>query len=169
MSSWGIHNFQFALAPGSPAADTPAAMSYRVIAASLLIFLHALSLAQTPPPRADRLPPPGLSIAEADRTRLAAGAGALRNEIDALARDLADKSSLVALLPDVEIFHKAVDWALRYDEFFDLKQVAFANTLLEQGRERAKQLRAGQTPWLQSTGLVVRGYHSKLDGSVQPY
>jgi hypothetical protein len=35
--------------------------------------------------------------------------------------------------------------------------------------ERAKALREGKTPWTTQTGLVVRGYVSKIDGSVQPY
>ena len=35
--------------------------------------------------------------------------------------------------------------------------------------ERAGQLREGQAPWNTATGLVVRGYVSKIDGSVQPY
>jgi hypothetical protein len=47
--------------------------------------------------------------------------------------------------------------------------VAFAKTLLAQGSERVKQLANGQAPWLQATGLVVRGYRSKLDDSIQPY
>src|SRR5437867_1153526 len=127
------------------------------------------SPAQAPPAAATRLPPAGISIAESDRNELTAGAAELRRDIDALVRELARKPSLAAVLPDVEIFHKAVDWALRYDEFFDAKQVAFARTLLQQGHERVKQLRSGQAPWLQSTGLVVRGYGSKLDQSVQPY
>ena len=38
-----------------------------------------------------------------------------------------------------------------------------------QGIERADQLAAGQSPWTTATGLVVRGYVSKIDGSVQPY
>src|SRR5207247_11203035 len=41
--------------------------------------------------------------------------------------------------------------------------------LLRQGLERAAPLRDGQAPWTTATGLVVRGYVSKLDGSVQPY
>src|SRR3954468_17281864 len=49
------------------------------------------------------------------------------------------------------------------------KEIAFAKHLLEEGRQRATQLRAKQTPWLDGTGLIVRGYRSKLDGSVQPY
>ncbi len=41
--------------------------------------------------------------------------------------------------------------------------------LLKQGLERASQLQSGQAPWNSATGLVVRGYRSKIDGSVQPY
>ena len=39
----------------------------------------------------------------------------------------------------------------------------------QRGMERAKQLREGKAPWTTATGLVVRGYVSKIDGSVQPY
>jgi hypothetical protein len=72
-------------------------------------------------------------------------------------------------VPDVEVFHKAVDWALRYNEFFSPKEIALARRALAEGRERAAQLRAGKAPWLKATGLIVRGYRSKLDGSVQPF
>ncbi|HKB89746.1 MAG TPA: prolyl oligopeptidase family serine peptidase, partial [Opitutaceae bacterium] len=84
-------------------------------------------------------------------------------------KELTSNTDLAALLPDVQIFHKAVDWALRYDEFFDPKQIDFAKKLIAQGQERIKQLRAGEAPWLTQTGLVVRGYRSTLDGSIQPY
>ena len=40
---------------------------------------------------------------------------------------------------------------------------------LKQGHERARRLRDGKAPWTTATGLVVRGYVSKIDGSVQPY
>ena len=114
------------------------------------------------------MPPPGIPIPAADRDELTSGAQDLLKEITALEKKLQTDPKR-ALLPDVEIFHKAVDWALRYDELFDLKQVAFAKTLLQQGHERAGQLAAGRAPWLEATGLVVRGYRSKLDGSVQPF
>jgi pimeloyl-ACP methyl ester carboxylesterase len=133
-----------------------------------LVIAWSLS-AQTTVPSAVRLPPAGISIPATNRDELMAGASALRNEIVSLEKKLQSKPQLLALLPDLEIFHKAVDWALRYDEFFDLKQIAFAKTLLQQGNDRAVQLAAGQTPWLDSTGLVVRGYRSKLDGSIQPF
>ena len=77
--------------------------------------------------------------------------------------------SCSGLLPDVQIYHNAVRYALTYNEFFNIREVSVAKDLLEQGLERAKQLREGKAPWNTATGLVVRGYVSKIDGSVQPY
>ena len=134
-----------------------------------LLVPGGVGFAQTPPPAASRLPPAGIQISDTDGRDLASGALALREAIDVAAHELASRPQLLARLPDAEVFHKAVDWALRYDEFFDARQVAYARSLLEQGLERAKQLRNGQSPWLSANGLVVRGYRSKLDGSVQPY
>ena len=114
-------------------------------------------------------PPPGIRIADADRTRLESGASALGTELDALRAQAKSDARVGELLPDVEVFHKAVDWALRYDEFFRSNEVALADNLLRLGTARAKQLAEGRPAWLASTGLVVRGYRSKIDGSVQPY
>ncbi|MEY2881834.1 MAG: hypothetical protein RLZZ15_4214 [Verrucomicrobiota bacterium] len=142
-----------------------------ILISLLAISLPTVALAQTPPPPAKRLPPAGVAIPAAARAELTAAAAAFATEISALRAELTSsrKAALVALLPDVEIFHKAVDWALRYDEFFDVKQVDFARHLLALGRERAAALRAGQTPWLDATGQILRGYRSKLDDSIQPY
>jgi len=127
--------------------------------------------AQTPPPPAKRLPPAGIALPATDRNELTATTAALATEIFSLRADLtaAKKSDLLALLPDVEIFHKAVDWALRYDEFFSPKEIATARHFLAVGHERAAHLRAGRSPWLDTPGLVLRGYRSKLDDSIQPY
>src|SRR5262249_7764316 len=73
------------------------------------------------------------------------------------------------LLPDVQIFHKAVDWALKYDEFYDVKQVATARAMLKEGQARLESFAKGEAPWTTATGLIARGYISKIDGSVQPY
>lgn len=140
----------------------------RLLLASLALS-SALAQTPTPLPVPKRIPGPAVTITEADRRALTAGANALRADLDALANDLATEPKLSALLPDVEIFHKAVDWALRYDEFMAPKEVAFARHLLDEGRARVTQLRAKQAPWLEATGLIVRGYRSKLDGSIQPY
>ena len=127
-----------------------------------------------PPPVVDHLgikliPQPGITIPAGDRAELEAGAAELGKEIEALRGELAGKPGEIALLPDIQIFHKAVDWALRYDEFFEAKQVDVARKLLGLGKQRAAELRSGTPAWLGATNLVVRGYLSKIDGSVQPY
>jgi hypothetical protein len=66
-----------------------------------------------------QFPPKGVEIPEKDRAELTAGAAELGKEIAAL-KSANLKPELNALLPDVEVFHKAVDWALRYDEFYDV-------------------------------------------------
>lgn len=116
-----------------------------------------------------RVPPEGIKISDAARAELQTGADALAKDIEALRNSLKGKVALLDLLPDVQIYHKAVDWALRHDEFFSTNEVATARDLLKRGGERAQALREGKTPWLAQTGLVVRAYQSKIDGSIQPY
>lgn len=128
----------------------------------------------TPPPVVDALgikliPQPGIPLSDEERSELEAGAAALGKDIEALRQSLAKKPDRLALLPDVEVFHKAIDWALRYDEFLDKKQLAAAQEILVIGKGRAAELKSGKASWLASTGLVVRGYRSEIDGSVQPY
>jgi pimeloyl-ACP methyl ester carboxylesterase len=111
-----------------------------------------------------RIPPPGIKIPDADRAELQAGLEALFKDIVA-----ACYSPYADLLPDVQIFYKAVHDALYYDELYDLKEVAVAKRLLKLGSERAAALKEGKAPWTSATGLVVRGYKSKIDNSIQPY
>ena len=74
------------------------------------------------------------------------------------------------LRPDVEIYEKAVRWAVDYKEVFDAKGgISAVKNVLKTGLARAKAMKEGNTPWTTQTGLVVRGYRSKIDGSVQPY
>ncbi|MFN7928652.1 MAG: prolyl oligopeptidase family serine peptidase [Blastocatellia bacterium] len=73
------------------------------------------------------------------------------------------------LLPDVQIFYNAVHYALKYNEILQAREIGYAKAQLKLGLERAQELRAGKPSWPTQTGLVVRGYVSKLDGSVQPY
>ena len=49
---------------------------------------------------------------------------------------------------------------------FDKKLAA---KLLDEGDRRAGLLAEGNTPWTQAKGLVVRGFRSTIDDSVQPY
>lgn len=73
------------------------------------------------------------------------------------------------LLPDVEIFLDAVDRNLEQNLFFTKGNVGQALALLKEGEARAEALEAGKAPWLQQTGVILLGYRSEVDGSVQPY
>ena len=116
-----------------------------------------------------RIPPPGIAIPDADRAELERSVRQLEDEIESLHTSLKSKPALLELLPDVEIYHKAVHWALAYDEFYKSNEIAVARNLLKDGQQRVANLREGKAPWTTATGLVVRGYVSKIDGSVQPY
>ncbi len=107
------------------------------------------------------MPPLGVEVPPADKTQLESGLARLGDSIQQLRG--------VSLLPDVIIYHNAVRYALQYNEFFKPDEIAKAKVLLRQGQTRADQLASGRAPWTTATGLVVRGYVSKIDGSVQPY
>lgn len=126
---------------------------------ALLLFLATTAIAQ--PATQKQVPPPGKPIPDADRAELSQGVAELGAQIEKL------KSNV--LVPDVIVFHKAVDWALRYDEFMDSKLAKTAKDLLAEGKKRAAELAAGTHSWTNATGLVVRGFRSRIDDSVQPY
>jgi predicted esterase len=73
---------------------------------------------------------------------------------------------------DVEIFLKAVRYALEFDEWYDKKPedgVKKAMKLLEEAEMRTLALKRNQAPWLEGAGWKVLGFYSKIDGSAQPY
>lgn len=113
------------------------------------------------------IPPLGIEVPEEEREDLEDGLKKLKGAID----DLAQKKDARTqeLLPDVIIYHKAVHDALTYREFFKPQELNTAKSLLNDGLARAEQLKAGNAPWTTATGMVPRGYVSKIDGSVQPY
>ncbi len=129
--------------------------------APLLIFC-GMAVAQ-PASRqpAKTIPPAGIEVSAADRTELEAGLRQLDAAIEPIQAN--------PLLPDVLIYREAVRYALKYNEFFSPAEIAKAKTLLVEGQERARELSQGSAPWTTATGLVVRGYVSKIDRSVQPY
>src|SRR4051812_24046135 len=76
------------------------------------------------------IPPlPTKEISEADRAELEAGVAKLGTEIESLKSALAS-GPLSQLLPDVEIYHKAVRYPLNYHEELDPK---VARKALEDG------------------------------------
>jgi hypothetical protein len=145
--------------------------------APLLAFFVAWSVSQVfadgptdnLPDKVRPVPPPGIKISGSDRTALEAGVANLGAEIESLRGALKGKPVLLDLLPDVQIYHNAVRYALTYDEFYKTNEVEIASRLIQQGLDRAGALRRGEAPWASATGLVARGYLSKIDGSIQPY
>ena len=121
-------------------------------------------VAETP-----RVPAVGIEIPEDTRLALRERTDALGQAIDQLRGQFTETPPLLRFLPDVQVYHKAVDWALRDRLFFKESEFKTAEELLAEGTERAKQLANGKTPWTRQPGLIVRGYISRLDGSVQPY
>ena len=115
------------------------------------------------------IPPPGIAVPAADRIELEAGIAALGQELESLRVELKSKPALLALLPDVQIYFNAARYALNYNEFYKPEEIKVAKTQLQQGLARAQALRTGKPDWTTQTGLVVRGYVSEIDGSVQPY
>ena len=89
------------------------------------------------------IPPPGIAVPPNERAELQAGVDELGKEIEALRNELKSKPALLALLPDVQIFHNSVRYALTYYEFYDPKEFAVAKRHLQLGRERADELRHG--------------------------
>ncbi len=115
------------------------------------------------------IPPLGIEVPEADAKTLQDGLAALRKTLDEALKVQAKNPKLADLSADVEVYYKAVDWALKYREIHKPEEIKQALAILEEGKQRAEQLKNGKAPWTTQTGLVVRGYRSKIDGSVQPY
>jgi poly(3-hydroxybutyrate) depolymerase len=127
----------------------------------LLLGLSAGLSAQPPQPPVIQLPPPGIEVSQKDQTALRSGL----DHLDRLTAELTGNPHL----PDVLIFSKAVHYALDGNEFFHAEDIFRAKDLLRTGIERAEQLGRGEAPWVDAKGLVVRGYRSQIDGSIQPY
>jgi hypothetical protein len=114
------------------------------------------------------VPPPGVPIPDETRAELESGVAQLLREISGL--HASTNATTLAFLPDVEVYGNAVDYALRYNEIYDArKDVAEARELLRLGRQRAEALTIGKPAWTNETGLMVFGYTSRIDRSVQPY
>ncbi|MCX6849060.1 MAG: hypothetical protein NTY98_09080 [Verrucomicrobia bacterium] len=74
---------------------------------------------------------------------------------------------------DIDIFLKAVRYALEFHEWYDAKPedgVEKARALLAEARVRISALKKKEAPpWLKGSGFKVLGFYSKIDDSPQPY
>lgn len=110
--------------------------------------------------------PPSADVLQA----LAATRDELRKSLTELnAKPEVETRDGAALLADVAVFEKAATWMLRYQEFPSADYLDQLKGVLAKGKTRAEQLANGQPDWVLKTGITIRGYVSKVDGSVQPY
>jgi len=158
----------------APLESTSLMFSFRLIrlySLLLICFPAAFALADGPrdnqPDQVRQVPPAGVEVAAEDRQAIEAGLSQLKEAIGKIRGG--KNAEAIRLLPDVEIFHRAVATNLEHAEFFSPNDVKAALRVLEAGQHRAAALAAGKSPWTTQTGLVVRGFRSRLDGTVQPY
>jgi pimeloyl-ACP methyl ester carboxylesterase len=115
------------------------------------------------------IPPPGMPVPESEKKIMQQGLSELRVAIDNATKAQAKNPRLEELLPDIEIYYKAVDWAMRYNEFYKNTEFKTASELILEGKARASAFYHGDHPWTEQKGLVLRAYRSRIDGSIQPY
>src|SRR4051794_6591382 len=82
------------------------------------------------------IPPKGIDVPAADLAELKKQLAGFQAQIRELKIALKAKPGLQELLPDVEVYEKAVRYAVEYGEFFSPKEVAAAKGLLKQGTMR---------------------------------
>ena len=152
---------------------TAAGSFVAVLAVSLAVV--ADGPADNVPEKVRPVPPVGVKVSDADAAEIRAALAELKTELDALPDVLKDKPELLDLLPDVEVYHKAGRYAIDFNEIYlgpkkgGRDDVKTTKEVLKSGLQRAKELKDGRPSWPTATGPVVRGYRSKIDGSVQPY
>ena len=112
------------------------------------------------PEKVRSVPPTGVELNEQDRNRLLAGLKTLRQAVEQLRKR--QDALTVDLLPDVEIFLRAVDHGVKYRELFSDRDVKNAAKVLAEGQRRAEALLKGEAPWTTEKGLVVRGFRSRI-------
>ncbi|SFH94447.1 alpha/beta hydrolase [Planctomicrobium piriforme] len=131
---------------------------------SLLVFADQVTFAQ---PAAKVIPAPGIDLPPAARTHINKKRVDLNRKIAALAKQ--GPREILELLPDVEIFSRAAELAVDGNTIYSEQEFNNLDKQLDLGLERAAELAKGEHSWTTQTGLVVRGFRSKLDGTVQPY
>jgi predicted esterase len=105
------------------------------------------------------LPPKGISIPSDKQQEWAARIGKLESKLEGLTKE--------ANWADVAILVKACKLAIQFSEFYQEKDFPKCDRLLKLAEQRVEQLGV-DAAWIRDSGLQVRGFQSKVDGSVQP-
>jgi hypothetical protein len=93
----------------------------------------------------------------------------LRKSVAALKAKKAKKLADDVLI-EVEIYLKAAENIVRFEEWLHKDSIKWAQQTLDLGLARAKQAEGGKAVWRDAPGKwVLRAYRSSIDGSIQPY
>lgn len=130
---------------------------------ALIFAIPAVEALEPIPPIKRRLPAPGgLELPDP-----------IREKVDAELALYVDRLWEISDHPysgDVEALVKAVELAVRFQEFYDKKHFALPEKFLDLAKARYLEIEEEEThSWSDDTGLVIRGYRSRIDDSCQPY
>lgn len=106
-----------------------------------------------------RLPPPGIELNDDQRQEVAAAR-------DHVAERLVEVPLAHPRRADLEIYHKAIAYALEFGEFYRPQDLGTVRALVAAADRCADDLKGDA---VMRRGLLVCGYRSSIDGSVQPY
>ena len=138
----------------------------------LILFLFTLNSkadgpADNDPTKVRQIPKEGVTLTNDQKSHITKRLSELKNKISEIYKK--NDPRLNELLPDVEVFAKAVHYCLNHDEFLSEKEIPWADQILNEGIKRADELLRNSASWISKKGYVVRGFRSKIDKSVQPY
>jgi pimeloyl-ACP methyl ester carboxylesterase len=136
-------------------------MRMSLVSLPIVIVTGVCLLSQAP------VPQPKFEASAEDRRAIGDKTAALRS----LVRELEGQRGVPQdARNDVRIFLKAGEQTGQFpEELFVAEDVPRSLKVLDQGIERAKQLKDGKTPWLEGGGRRIHGFVSDMDGSLQPY
>ena len=115
-----------------------------------------------------RLPPAGIEVPAGELAELRDALEGLTARLDRFRASARGRGS-GDLIADVDVFRKAVRFALMFNEFYQPNHTRRAAEAITEAHRRLDALESGRAPWAESRGRVVRGYVSEIDGSSQPY
>src|SRR5262245_45755955 len=145
--------------PNPPSTQDHAMNLVRLSAGLVILALGLAALADGPkdnfPDKVNPIPPKGVALKKEDGEALKEKLDELGKAVAALPAKLKGKQALLELIPDVEVFHKSVAYALDLDQFYSAADVERAKKQLDLGLERARLLADGKPAWTTATGLVV--------------
>lgn len=141
--------------------------AFFVLVLSIQHALFADGLRDNVPESVRQVPPKGVELSADNVAAFQKGLAKLKVQIAEL-RSRTDAKTK-RLLPDVEVFARAVEQGVKHHELFSPRDITNCGGVMNVGLQRASQLLAGEAPWTTQTGLVVRGFRSRIDQTVQPY